>query len=196
MPLHELDIRKKPILGSGAFHNVYDYALSKGKVIKTKQHGDLDLNEIKLFEQNPQFCAKVYKYTDKYAILEKLNTTDFREDNDKISQGIWRFIYTNPNISDEELPYFINIQLTDATDIDASKFIWTALGHKLGKPSETKEATLKKIAKYCPQPLYNDWITWFKTLDKDFKGRSSSYLDVHEYNLGYNKEGELRLLDI
>jgi len=186
--IQELDIRKKPILGAGAFHNVYDYALSKGKVIKTKQHGTLDLRQMKVFADNPQFFAKVYKYNDKWAIIEKLDVPAFKADENLIAEGIFKFIYTHPD--DKGMPYTIDPEDSDASDIDVTRFIWYTL-------AKEDPGILKRVARYCPQPLFNDWVKWFKDLDNE---KDSSLemrnVDIHEANFGYNKEGELRLLDI
>jgi hypothetical protein len=84
--LNELNIQPKLKLGTGSTYTTYPSSLQPDKVIKIlndEDEGSLD-EHYDLFIKYPKYFPIVYKKTDKYMVLEKLNTQVIRDYNNKI----------------------------------------------------------------------------------------------------------------
>jgi len=200
--IHELDIKKKSQLGKGTQHTVFPYEKFADKVIKTRwgdldvakkhsflvNHEPMNVEELEIFQRYPNLFVKVYKISKNYAVLEKLDTKNFQSDSHKIALGIFQYIVDMGGII--SVPYTIDTNISDSTDIDPTFFIWMAIRKYL-------DSMLHNISSYCP-PYFKQWINFLKELEKIELPKDYRYntLDVHDRNFGYNKQGEIRMLDL
>ena len=77
---------KEPI-GQGSEHIIYPYSKDPNKVIKTfdpDERESIDKDQITTFQKHPDIFPIVYKVTDKYAILDKLNTKKVIDELEKL----------------------------------------------------------------------------------------------------------------
>ena len=77
---------KEPI-GQGSEHIIYPYSKDPNKVIKTfdpDEKESINKDQITTFQKHPDIFPIVYKVTDKYAILEKLNTKKVIDELEKL----------------------------------------------------------------------------------------------------------------
>jgi len=205
--LNELNIKPKTPIGSGMYHTAFPFEKFKDKIIKTGK-GDVDISSggvkkinqkplnkkmLDIFQRFPKFFAHVYKITDKYAVIQKLDTEAFKSDSFKLARGLIRLVMSEPRFAKNNTllyPYAINPSL-EPEDIDISYFIYFltfSRNYRLGK----------KLRKYLPRDIFDKFYDFFKALDqsgvKNYLPRNRA--DVHENNLGYDKEGNLKFLDI
>ena len=94
--IFEVVVTNKEMLGKGKDHVVYDYKSDPTKVIKSAwgvdkgqyKYGaesnrhlvDLNSDHIEIFLKYPNLFPKVYKYNNRYAIIEKLDTSKVYQD--------------------------------------------------------------------------------------------------------------------
>lgn len=197
MVMKEINIRRKEPLGSGTVHTVYNFEKFKDKVIKTK-YGDLeytngklervntnklDQNEMQTFVNNPEIFAKVYKYTDRYAIIEKLDTQNLLNDvQEKVAPAIVKTFIQNPELASEwtsKKP----IEMT-SQDFDGAGMLNAFRNHK---------QFVKGVLKNTPDREFV--IKLLKLINNAYNEIPRHVVDIHENNLGYDKEGNIKLLD-
>lgn len=198
--MNELEIKPKAQLGRGVFHQAFPFHKFDDKVIKTRM-GDLklfqgqpelinkhkmDLEEMKIFQQYPQFFAKVYKLTERYAVIEKLDTKEYKLEARKIADGIFK-LACMPKVAAVILPYHIDPDLSDPDDIQVSSIIYTLLI----RPDVDYRA--KTLEAYCSGTRFKELYEFISDVNKTFKDK---VIDFHDGNLGINKQGKFRLLDI
>lgn len=192
----ELDIKQKDRLGSGLYHDVFPFQKFQDKVIKTprgevtfNRDGSYDLHkdkfntaEMQLFAKHPNLFTKVYVIKPNYAVLERLNTADFVNECQRVSQKLFDLEQRTGLIS-KVLGHSVN----DPSDIDAVTFTSRLVYLKHDSPKVIQ--VLKRIT---------SGTIWTKIYDFVNKARASlnRIVDFHDGNLGYNKQGELRLLDV
>ena len=71
------EITLKEPIGQGSEHVIYPYSKDPNKIIKTfdpDERESINKDQITTFQNHPDIFPIVYKVTDKYAVLEKLNT--------------------------------------------------------------------------------------------------------------------------
>jgi hypothetical protein len=202
--MNELATQIKKPIGQGIEHTVFPFNKFKDKIIKTRSgnaeltnQGDptgyprlkitdpkskLNYKEIKIFQMHPEIFAKVYKVTDRYAIIEKLDTASIEEDLEMLCWGMIKFFNKNPK-------YAKHFTLKDPKLLDPSDFNILALIHNNRKDpkllkgiisnTNNKEFAIKLMS--FIQKLYNTNL-----------GKSP---DLHDQNVGYDKEGNIKLLD-
>lgn len=195
--MNELNIQQKEPLGSGVDHTAFPFEKFKDKIIKTpngnlivknnkfiKANNDkLNQEEMDIFKNNPKYFAKVFKLTDRYAIIEKLNTKDIRDDLDELGEGMIKFFVRNPEISKFFTPK--DPSLLEPSDFNVS----TDIMH-----NRTDKEFLKGVMKNTKNKEF------FRKLLKFIYGvyslnLSKKNLDIHDGNLGYDKNGNIKLLD-
>ncbi len=199
--MKEVNIQPKQQLGKGAYHTVFPYHKFQDKIIKTRM-GDLqfikdnpqlinknslNLKTMQLFQDNPEYFAKVYKLRPNYAVIEKLNTDCYKNNALKLMQGIFRFILTDPRLAKKLLPYTINPDISEPEDIDTAQFF-----HFL--TFSPNRQLRKELIKYCNPELFNKFYNFFVGLEK--LELPLKRLDMHDGNIGCDKEGNLKLLDV
>jgi hypothetical protein len=188
--IKEISVDKKERMGRGSFHDVYPLKYDSDKVVKVPRLKDgyaaseyLEPGSdswFNTFKKYPQYFPEVYKITDKYIILEKLDTERVKQELFKMEDDL---VSISPVISDmiEEHNYGV-------TEI----LYWLILGKLLGNKEEID--------------IYNDIIekSHFKDIFKRYfdllfnirNERIRGFIDVNDGNFGYNKEGKLKMLDI
>lgn len=201
--MNELNIKQKDLLGQGVYHSVFPYQKFADKIIKTRK-GEVDfgrdgkpfykskdgmnMKEMEIFQSHPDIFAKVYKLTDKYAVIERLNTDQIVSDMFKLQQGIFNFWKEHPHFSGilTRAPYPIDSYNSDPIDIDAANYLYLAVVDGYDK-------LLKKLEKYCPKDLYLKYLSFLQNVvaAKLPKRR----VDLHDKNIGYDKNGNFKLLD-
>lgn len=201
--IRELDIKQKRPLGAGAFHDVFPYKAFDNKVIKTRKgtvkftmngkaelsdREPMNLNDMKIFSEHPQFFAHVFKFNERYAVIEKLDVEAFKKDELIVAQGIFKFCIEKPMMISTVLPYTFNPKMQDVTDIDVMKILYFLVG------KDRADVRVQILGKYCyNSKKIDEWYKFMVDLDHTFGKRA---IDVHDANFGYNKEKKLKLLDI
>ena len=116
--INEVKITHKDIYKKGSYNTVYPFLLDDDKVIKI---GKDAVEHAKIFLEFPQYCPKVFKLSDNYVILEKLNT-------EKATYDIEEFI-------DKDRGYIhnwgLNIFVNDIKFNNLLNLITTEYGKKL-----------------------------------------------------------------
>jgi len=217
--LKELNIQKKTSLGSGYEQEVYPYLKDPNYVVKKWYNKDNTEGSIErivlMYKKYPKYIAKSFKLKDNhdYYFQEKVNNNKFKQDvidefnifikklhnhykdypTDELEEisseyddwGDWGLSYifgkmAEGNVKDEDLIFTgtlddfgedsysspMNMFIPNYKDINISKFI----------TNKKLYSQLKKIV-----PLGNDITITGK---------------FHEGNLGYDKDGNLKIIDI
>lgn len=200
----EIKIHQKQQSGAGSQHAVFPYHRYQDKILKTKM-GDIqfyrdnpqyinsakmDSNEMEIFQKYPDLFAKVYKYTDRYAVIEKLNTDHFKQDVEKLAQGMFDFVLNDPRLAQAIIPYTIDPSNSDPSDIGVTQILWSMMV----KPNA--ERNFQILEKYLDKQILRKFLDFLTKVEHKLIGKVRKSVDVHDGNFGYNKKGELRLLDI
>lgn len=206
MNINELNIKKKEPLGSGVEHTAFPFEKFKDLVIKTKTgmlqvskdvdgfiftSKDMVLNpgETKIFQDHPEICAKVYKATDRYVVLEKLDVKGLQKDLEGIADAMVRLFNEEPELAK-------NFSLKDplhmtAQDFDASVDL---------DRNQNDQDFIKGVIKYSTNRNFT--IKFLKFLQAVRASGINKMLpnnrrvDIHERNIGYDKQRNIKLLDI
>ena len=187
-------IRNKKLLGRGKEHIVYEFEKSPNKVIKqlwdVEQGYRYDPNAVvvasgfdsrhtDMFLKYPELFATVYKVTNKYAIIERLNTDDVEKDEKYLYEQVkdfnyWEFQYT------KDYSFLSQLYFSIMRD---SRFASKILNNLEKNGYDTY--------------LMDKYITFFKKINKTLKKDRSLHkgLDIGSHNLGYDINGNIKLLD-
>lgn len=217
--LNELNIQKKPSVGSGYEQDVYSYIKDPNYVIKKwynkdNTEGSID-RFISLYKEYPEYLAKSFKLKDNhdYYFQEKIDNNKFKQDvidefnsfikkvydyyknypSDELEEisseydswGDWGLSYifekmANNDVNPDDLKFTGNLD-------DFGQGIYNLPMHALVPKYEginlSKFITNKKLYSQLKKiiPLGNDL-----TITGEF----------HEGNLGYDKEGNLKIIDL
>ena len=190
--IHEIVTTKKEKIGSGKDHVVYDYKADPTKIIKSAwgvdkgqyKYGaesnrhlvDMNSDHIEIFLKYPNLFPKVYRHNNRYAIIEKLDTSKVFQDQKDLYNQLIQYDDVFKNVVEND---FIS-----------------GLYYTVTKVSGFLPKVVRKMRKAGEDlTLLEKYVTLFKKV-KNTVGRSSYYgLDVTAYNLGYDNEGNLKLLD-
>lgn len=188
------EIRKKEKIGSGKDHYVYDYEGDPTKVIKVAWDAEdgnkfnpkskivqvnINKNHIDIFKKYPDFFPKVHKVTNRYAIIDKLDTKQIK--NDEIE--LYRILST---IGFDDFEY-----ITEKTAISTA--YWN-FANKKG----LFEKVLKKLSSngiLDESAVVKKYMNFFYKILKSSLKKKLVRLDIIGDNIGYDKDGELKLLD-
>ena len=104
--LDEVEIKKKDIIGKGSYHDVYP-TKDNARVIKVNRYRKLNDNEewVEIFNKYPEFFPKIYRVKNNYAVVEKLDTKQVKDEIDIMLNDL-----------EENLP-IIYFKVTDKWDI-------------------------------------------------------------------------------
>ena len=177
--LKEINIQQKDQLGSGQRSSVYPYNKDPEKIIKTvsdyEDDNEFDLEQIKIFQKHPDIFPLVYKVTDKYAILEKLNVGKAYDEMVSLELQVQK---TNNVLSkfmqDEKYEYD-----------DLAGVLYNFL-------KEYPESELNSL--YSKIKDSNKLKTWVSLIKKAINLINND-LDIHGEQFGYSKDDKLKLLD-
>jgi hypothetical protein len=194
--LNELNIQKKPQLGSGnnVEGEVYDFIKSPDKIVKkyTQVNSEFKYAQYNLMKQYPQFFVKIYKMTDKYIVMEKVKVPidHLKELQDFIKKEV-------------DLPWVrgkegIENRLFNSYSSDVVNGIYLEL--KENQNSVFKKI-LEKVKEYkeSKKYLYNLLIRLYNfllNLKKSIPSIDKYWLDIHHENIGEDKQGNFKLFDI
>jgi hypothetical protein len=190
--IFEIVVNNKEILGRGKEHVVYDYKSDPTKVIKSawgvdkgqykygndsNQHiVDMNPDHIDVILKYPDLFPKVFKYNKRYAIIEKLDTSRVIEDQKELYNQLTKYDDVFKNVIEND---FISGLYWTVTKV--SGFL-----PKIARKMRSAGEDLSLLEKY---------VRLFKKL-KTTVARYSYYgVDVTANNLGYDSEGNLKLLD-
>lgn len=197
--MNELNIKSKTQLGAGTEHTVFPYERFQDKVIKTKTRnitfqgstikqipgGSLNMEEMEIFKNYPEFFAHVYKLTNRYAIIEKLDTASIEKDLDNLATGLIKYFIDNP----ERANFFT---LKDPSLLTSQDFSVSAdIYQNLRDPD-----FLKGLFDYAPDKKFCKKLITFIANVYKLKNELKRGIDVHNGNLGYDKDKNIKLLDI
>jgi hypothetical protein len=194
--LNELNIQKKPQLGSGdnVEGEAYDFIKSPDKIIKkyTQVNSEFKYAQYNLMKQYPQFFVKIHKMTDKYIVMEKVKVPI---DNLKELQDFIKKEVDLPWVRGKE---GIENRLFNSYSSDVVNGIYLEL--KENQNSVFKKI-LEKVKEYkeSKKYLYNLLIRLYNfllNLKKSIPSIDKYWLDIHDENIGEDKQGNFKLFDI
>jgi len=174
---------REPYNTTGLYKNVYASKSNPDIVIKTFKLYQVDkvYFEVQFSNDNPDIYAKIYKIDYKKGIMiqEKLNTDIVKKELDYLTNKLKRIGYDNDVfniikslIKNPNLYYYVSYKDL-SYDIIKEKF---------------KEKEFN---------LFNKWFNFIKKISEiDPKKYKKYYLDFHSNNIGEDKKGNLKLLDI
>jgi len=166
--LKELNIQTKPELGSGISFTAYPSKIDPSKVIKTTNYDEPEKiqDHAYMFMKYPKYFPKVHKVTDKYLVIEKLNTKPIIEYYNKLEP-----FSPYPDV-------FRNIPSYDPKKFDPENYLDVAIKQH----PELLEMTLKL------KKLYED-------VDSILEKERYDELDFHSENIGVDDKGNIKMLD-
>jgi hypothetical protein len=200
--LNEIKINPKKELGVGGSMVAYPSSLHPNKIIKITHSEEHDLLQFhaEMFNRYPEVFPKVYKITDKYILVEKLDTkpiTNYikklREvakskltlNNLTLPTAIRNYYTEYPHMIEYAFKYspLSNIEHFDIKYVEHDKFYINSIFNWVVR----QDAQLLEITKKLYQ-LYRkvDKILYDMDLDK---------IDFHEENIGVDSKGKWKMLD-
>ena len=180
-------IFKTPI-GQGSEHIIYPYSKDPNKVIKTSSQS-VNKNQITIFQKHPDIFPIVYKITDKYAVLEKLDVNQAITELEKLEVEFFNLKWH----SDKKRKY--SILLDDLMENNDDDYDFIGLLYYLfqNNPSSLK-SELNTLYSLTQNPeLLKKWIDF---LIKVTSKTNQTELDIHSEQFGYDSKGNIKLLDI
>jgi len=181
--LKEVSVDKKERMGRGSFHDVYPLKYDSSKVIKVPRGVSDYAKDVyrvgdsnawfNIFKKYPQYFPEIYKITDKYVIIEKLDTERVERDLSLLEDDLY--------------PYF-------SDDIDNGYHITEILYDLIsaGNDLKTKQLNLL-VEKSKNRDIMKRYIDLLRSIEGE---KIRGFIDVNDGNFGYNKEGNLKMLDI
>jgi hypothetical protein len=176
--LNELTFIQKDVYKDGTQHSIYKDHKDADKVYKVVKPEHKDVSKqaydwIKVFRENPKYFPKVYKYTDRGASVERLDANKAHKEFNEIQKALNKVM--DRGWSFEGL-------LKDIAEGDYSTEDLNKAGHYLLKEIPELALAFKR---------FTDLMLKIKNLN------SPDYtLDAHAGNFGYDKQGNLKMLDI
>jgi hypothetical protein len=199
--LKELNIQQKQPIGKGDEGEVYDLQTSSDKIVKiyTSEYINPKDKETqyKIMSENPKFFVKIYKYTPKYVIMEKIKTPVPNIDklqkfiNDEV--GI-NFVRGGKYPQDTSASALHNVYSQDVVS-----GIYKEIKDRKINESSLYMFILKKIKELGQKDLEVLLLNIFNFINGFYKtllDLNSYSLDIHRNNLGVDKQGNLKLFDI
>lgn len=186
----ELNIQKKGIYGQGAYHNVYPLKNHPDKVVKISQdekNWKYTLQQLETFKNHPNLFPKVYKITDKYAVIEKLNDKKAREDIKKAFSYLMLLNYEN----DSSLSLVNYMKHND----NFTSGIYDFKGEHPEKYNKAFKELEDILVDRNQQVLYT-LIRFNEFINKIYDELDNSYVyDIHDYQFAYDSNNNIKLVD-
>jgi hypothetical protein len=192
--LKEISVSGKEPIGQGSQHVVYPYSKDPNKVIKTfdpSEGESINIEQIDTFQQYPNIFPIVYKVTDKYAVLEKLNTEKAINELEKLQTEFFNLKWR----SEKKRKYSILLDdLMENDNLEGLDFIGLLYHLFLNTPSSSLKKELNTLYSLTQNPnLLKKWIDFLLQIVSIFGKKD---LDIHAEQFGYTSEGQIKLLDI
>jgi len=193
--------RARKAMGGGIEHTIYPSTNEPDVVYKLGFKKTVD-RWYEVFKNNPDIFPKVYKrgktkiklkkdlnvYTPKgyvslkagslvlldYVKLEKLDT--------KRAENEWGII---------------DMAIEEISERDGYEFLDFLISYMIGFDDQERKATEEKLSKN--KPVYDLFLKYVSLIDKLLpigNTNTKNIPDVHRYNFGYDKQGNLKCLDI
>jgi hypothetical protein len=190
LDLLELDIQKKTQLGAGnnAEGETYDLKSHPDKVVKVYINSNYNekKDQYELMSKYPEFFVKIYKFTPKYVVMEKVKT---------------------PIPGVKELQKFTNneasIERVRGGDPIVNRYSYDVVGGINQELKKDKNTIYTYILKEAKQLGKTDLVLqltkihdFFDKLYKTLPELKTYDLDIHDDNIGLDKQGNLKLFDI
>lgn len=183
------EFQNKPILGTGVEHDIYPDNKNKDRIFKVPKDAvakDEMYKWIKTFSKYPRIFAKIYRAKDNsYVSLEKLDTSRVQQE----YRRLYDYFTTKHPLIDQE-----------TSSISSDPLIEMFLIMSLLDSTENK-GKIRDIQKRMRQddpsllPIFNNWLK-LTLIMRDVAERENLAIDFHIDNFGYDKEGNLKMLDI
>ena len=188
------EITLKTPIGQGSQHIIYPHSKDPNKIIKTfdpDETESIDKDQITTFQNHPDIFPIVYKVTDKYAVLEKLNTEKAINDLTKLESEFFNIKWRG----EKKRKYSILLdELMENDNLEDYDFIGLLyyLLQNTSSSSLKKELNILYSLTQTPDILkkYVDFLT--KVTSKI----NQTELDIHSEQFGYDSKGNIKLLDI
>lgn len=163
----------KNIIDKGTYHKIYPMLNNYDKVIKTVSNSHkIDTKWVDTFIKYPDMFPIIYKSTDNYVILERLDT-------DKVKNEL--------KIMEDDI--LINYPLL-SDDIDDGYNISVLLYNFI---LNDKKQLIHLLSRIKNKLLFTIWTNY---LQKLIKLNIRKFIDINDNNFGYDKKGNLKMLDI
>ena len=188
------EITLKEPIGQGSEHVIYPYSKDPNKIIKTfdpDERESINKDQITIFQKHPNIFPIVYKVTDKYAVLEKLNTKKATDELEKLQTEFFNLKWRG----EKKRKYSILLdELMEDDNLEDYDFIGLLyhLFQNTSSSSLKKELTTLLSLTSNPDILkkYIDFLT--KVTSKI----NQTELDIHSEQFGYDSKENIKLLDI
>lgn len=169
------DIVKKRIIGQGKDFNVYP-TKNPNLIVKYKKDGYIQNKYIQTMLNYPDIFPKIIKYTNKYIIVEKLKTEGIEYETNIVMSKIREVgIKTDNN---------------DITRIISYCLRWD----EPEKINNIKE----KLVNTDEIIIFDKYYNFIKKVfdEMDLYTKDNYTIDWYRFNFGYDKNGNLKLLDV
>ena len=188
------EITFKTPIGQGSEHIIYPYSKDPNKVIKTfdpDETESINKNQITTFQKHPDIFPIVYKVTDKYSVLEKLNTEKAINELEKLQTEFFNLKWR----SEKKRKYSILLDdLMENNNLEGLDFIGLLYHLFQNTSSSSLKKELNTLLSLTQNPdLLKKWIDF---LIKVSSIMSKTKLDIHTEQFGYDPKGNIKLLDI
>ena len=162
------DKNKERFLDAGLNQDVYK---SKDKELvykfsKKSGYNDIEAEKYEFMQKYPQYFSKIVRLGKKYAVVEKLNSEAAKKD----------FLDINSLLYDNfEVPL---------------KYVLNNFYENIETDTKPYKKALKKLF-----PVFEKFINLIQNISK-VKYRDLDFLDIHGGNFAYDKQGNLKMIDI
>ena len=176
--LTELSLQNKKSIGQGGDKTVYSFINKKDYVIKRFNNIERIKNELEFQEKFPNLFARIIKvdFEKRFCIQERLDTINFKNYLKEIVGYIAK-----------KLPKF-NLQ------IGKNEFYNLGVLEEMYKTLSVEEVNKLKIFLSKEMPFCIKLFNFFKELYYDVEADFD--IDLHAGNIGIDKQGNIKLLDI
>ena len=188
------EITFKTPIGQGSEHIIYPYSKDPNKVIKTfdpDETESINKNQITTFQKHPDIFPIVYKVTDKYAVLEKLNTEKAINELEKLQTEFFNLKWR----SEKKRKYSILLDdLMGDNNLEGLDFIGLLYYLFQNTSSSSLKKELNTLLSLTQNPdLLKKWIDFLIKVSSII---GKTKLDIHTEQFGYDPKGNIKLLDI
>jgi len=191
--LKEISVSGKEPIGQGSQHIIYPHSKDPNKVIKTfdpSEGESINIEQIDTFQKYPNIFPKVYKVTDKYAVLEKLDVNQAITELEKLEIEFFNLKWR----SNKKRKYSILLDdVMEDDNLEDNDFIYKLHYLIKNNPSSLK-SELNTLYSLTQNPeLLKKWVDFLLQIVSIFGKKD---LDIHAEQFGYTPEGQIKLLDI